>query len=63
MDSTILMTNIFKFLKDIVNGFNDYMSDIGPLLLNKIPLGKGNIYYYLQTDIIITTIITLVNDP
>ena len=43
--------HIYKIPKDIANGFNKYFADIGPSLSSKIPVGKGNIYDHMQTNI------------
>ena len=40
---------IFDSMDKIVNGFNDYFTDIGEQLQAKIPINKGNIYDFLGT--------------
>ena len=42
-------TNIYESLDSIVNGFNEYFTDIGEQLQAKIPTNKGNIYDFLGT--------------
>ena len=43
--------HILNLPKDIANGFNEYLADIGHSLSSKIPAGKGNLYDYMQAMI------------
>ena len=54
--------HIYKIQKDIANGFNKYFADIGPSLTSKIPVGKGNIYDHMQTNIKDSIFLTRINE-
>ena len=54
--------HIYKIPKDIANGFNKYFADIGPSLSSKIPVGKGNIYDHMHTNIKDSIFITRITE-